>query len=230
MDPVEQDGETAPEAAAAPQGDGLPGLPVEGYPGLRAGAFDHAGNGLGLIRVSTGTDDAVAYPAAYRPGETDDPAWTHSPLTFCPVPGHTQLMQANPATGQGDGRFGPTRERGTKNHWGVDYDAPVGTPVVAAGDGVVVDIRPNPSPKFGHQVVIDHGGGVYTQSGHMSRVEVKPGQPVYAGLPIGVSGDSGNAKGSPQVHFEVRRDSPAPRLAGGNPVDPAGYLPPWCFR
>jgi murein DD-endopeptidase MepM/ murein hydrolase activator NlpD len=222
----------ADAAGAASAGDGLPGVPVEGYPGLRAGAFAHADNLLGLIRTAdlTGGDDsAEVSPTGVGPLGLRE--LTPSPLTTCPVPGHTSLLQRNPATKQGDGRFGPTRNQGGKWHWGVDYDAPVGSPVVAAGDGTVVDIKPNPSPDYGHQVVVDHGDGVYTQSAHLDRVDVKPGQKVIAGQPLGASGRSGNARKVPQVHFEVRTGSPLPRLAGGNkPSDPSLYLPPWCFR
>jgi murein DD-endopeptidase MepM/ murein hydrolase activator NlpD len=218
-------------AGATSAGDGLPGAPVDGYPGLRAGAFAHADNLLGLIRTAdlTGGDDAAdVSPAGVGPLGLRE--LTPSPLTTCPVPGHTHLLQRNPATGQGSGRFGPTRNQGGKWHWGVDYDAPVGSPVAAAGDGTVVDIKRNPSPTYGHQVVVDHGGGVYTQSAHLDRVDVKPGQRVAAGDSLGVSGQSGNAAGTPQVHFEVRMGSPRPHLTGGDPVPPSLYLPPWCFQ
>jgi murein DD-endopeptidase MepM/ murein hydrolase activator NlpD len=224
-------GSAPPDAASA--GDGLPGVPVDGLPGWRAGAFGRADNLLGLVRVADlagGDAAAPASPAGPGIGPLGLRELTPSPLTICPVPGHTQLLPSNPVTHQGDGRFGPTRNRGAKMHWGVDYDAPVGSPVVAAGDGTVVDIKPNPSPTYGHQVVIDHGDGVYTQSGHLDQVQVKPGQRVAAGDQLGLSGQSGNAKNVPQVHFEVRTGSPRPHLAGGDPVDPSLYLPSWCFQ
>ena len=156
-----------------------------------------------------------------------------SPLTAWPVPGHTELNPRDPSRKQGDGAFGSFRDHGGHTHTGIDITAPGGTPVVAAGDGTVADIRPNPSSSYGNQVVIAHPNGLYTQYGHLNRIDVSPGTAVHAGDQIGLSGTSGDVwKGDsrhppadPHLHFEVRRGSMRPHSTGGQVVDPVQYLP-----
>jgi murein DD-endopeptidase MepM/ murein hydrolase activator NlpD len=137
------------------------------------------------------------------------------------------LNKRDPQRGQGDGAFGTYRNHGGGQHTGIDITAPVGTPVVAAGDGTVANIQPNPSKTYGNQIVIEHPGGFYTQYGHLSRVDVAPGTVVHAGDPIGLSGRSGDvpAKADAHLHFEVRRGSMRPHAAGGDVADPTDYLP-----
>jgi murein DD-endopeptidase MepM/ murein hydrolase activator NlpD len=96
-----------------------------------------------------------------------------------------------------------------KLHTGVDIACPIGTPVHAAGAGVV--IVAGWYNAYGHAVLIDHGGGVTTLYGHQSRVIVRVGQSVTRGQVIGYSGNSGMSTG-PHCHFEVRRH--------GRPVNP----------
>jgi len=111
--------------------------------------------------------------------------------------------------------------------------APVGTPVVAAGDGTVANIQPNPSLDYGNQVVIQHADGFNTQYGHLSRIDAVPDTAVHAGDVICLSGTSGNVwKGDnhyppadPHLHFEIRRGSIRPHSTGGQVVDPMQYLP-----
>jgi murein DD-endopeptidase MepM/ murein hydrolase activator NlpD len=64
--------------------------------------------------------------------------------------------------------------------------------------------------------VLDHGNGWNTAYAFLSRVTVKVDEDVRAGERIGLSGQTGQAKG-PELHFEVRRNN--------RPVDPAGELP-----
>ncbi|MGH7777127.1 MAG: murein hydrolase activator EnvC family protein [Candidatus Dormibacterales bacterium] len=101
-------------------------------------------------------------------------------------------------------------------HTGIDIAAPMGTPVLAADDGVVVLVG---SSQFGYgnYVILAHAGGLVTLYGHLEQALVKVGQAVRQGQPIGLEGMTGNATG-PHVHFELR--------IGGQPVDPAPYLPP----
>lgn len=96
-----------------------------------------------------------------------------------------------------------------KLHTGVDIACPIGTPVHAAGSGVV--IIAGWYNAYGHAVLIDHGGGVTTLYGHQSRVIVRSGQSVSKGQVIGYSGNSGMSTG-PHCHFEVRKH--------GRPVNP----------
>jgi murein DD-endopeptidase MepM/ murein hydrolase activator NlpD len=96
-----------------------------------------------------------------------------------------------------------------KFHSGTDFKADPGTPVGAAGDGVVVFAGRQGG--YGNVIYIDHGGGVVTLYGHLRRIEVKKDAPVAAGERIGQVGSTGRATG-PHLHFEVRLD--------GRPVDP----------
>ncbi len=100
-----------------------------------------------------------------------------------------------------------------KMHKGVDIGAPAGTPITAAGDGIVTWAGERGG--YGQLVVIDHGGGVETRYAHQSRLDVTPGQRVAAGEVIGAVGSTGRSTG-PHLHFEVRVD--------GEAVDPADWL------
>lgn len=98
-------------------------------------------------------------------------------------------------------------------HPGVDIPAPVGEPVRAAGDGVV--LQAEWAGEYGRLVIIDHGGGMTTYYGHLSRIDVVPGQEVRVGQIIGAVGSSGRTT-APHLHYEVRQ--------GGNPVNPYIFL------
>ncbi len=98
-------------------------------------------------------------------------------------------------------------------HAGVDISAPTGTPVHAAADGIIS--RAEYYGGYGKLVVIDHGNGMSTRYGHLSRFDVVPGQEVRRGDVIAFSGATGRAT-SPHVHFEVR--------LGGAAVNPHPYL------
>jgi murein DD-endopeptidase MepM/ murein hydrolase activator NlpD len=96
-------------------------------------------------------------------------------------------------------RFGP---RGSRFHSGVDYAAPTGTGITAAGPGRVVWAGWRDGG-WGELVVIAHGSGVRSMYAHLSRVEVQLGQTVGAGFEIGRVGATGDATG-PHLHFELR--------------------------
>lgn len=108
-------------------------------------------------------------------------------------------------------------------HRGVDYAAPLRTPIYAAEAGVVVDSRTGVGG-FGAWIVIDHkinGSKVSTVYGHMYGVDllVAAKQTVLAGQQISRVGNNGDSTG-PHLHFEVW---PGGRLSGGTAVNPA----PW---
>lgn len=89
-------------------------------------------------------------------------------------------------------------------HTGIDYRANVGTPVVAAADGVVVvSDESGWNGGFGKTVLLSHAGGKTTRYGHMNDVTVRGGQRVAQGEIIGTSGNTGRSTG-PHLHFEVR--------------------------
>ncbi len=103
-----------------------------------------------------------------------------------------------------------------KMHWGMDFTAPVGTPVYATGNGKVVEIAGSVPgyTEFGKYVKIDHGYGYETVYGHLSKYNVKPGQEVKRGDIIGFVGNTG-ASTAPHLHYEVHKD--------GQRVNPALY-------
>jgi murein DD-endopeptidase MepM/ murein hydrolase activator NlpD len=102
---------------------------------------------------------------------------------------------------------------GSEYHTGVDFGVPLGTEIKAAADGVVVQAGTNGG--YGNSVTIDHGGGMETLYGHLSKVLVSAGQKVKQGDVIGLSGSTGKSTG-PHLHFEIRKN--------GQPVDPMSYL------
>ncbi len=88
----------------------------------------------------------------------------------------------------------------TKMHRGVDFAAPTGTPVFAAGDGTVEVAGRNGS--FGKYVRIRHNGTYKTAYAHLSRIKVKKGRRVRQGQVIGLIGTTGRSTG-PHLHYEV---------------------------
>ena len=104
-------------------------------------------------------------------------------------------------------RFNPNRRHPVLNriraHRGVDYAAPIGTPVRAAGDGRVM-FR-GVKGGYGNVVELSHANGVLTVYGHMSRFarQLRTGQRITQGQVIGYVGQSGLATG-PHLHYEYR--------------------------
>ncbi|MCG2591398.1 M23 family metallopeptidase [Ramlibacter sp. XY19] len=88
-------------------------------------------------------------------------------------------------------------------HNGVDYGAPTGTPVRSVGEGRV-DYAGRMNG-YGNVVQIDHGKGDTTVYAHLSRVDVRLGQPVQRGQVVGAVGATGWATG-PHLHFEFREN------------------------
>jgi len=99
-------------------------------------------------------------------------------------------------------------------HPGQDITAPPGTPVVASADGTVV--QAGWQSGYGQEVVVDHGHGLTTRYGHLSKIEVALGQTIKRGEELGQVGSTGRSTG-PHLHYEVRIDDVA--------VSPLHYLP-----
>ena len=101
-------------------------------------------------------------------------------------------------------------------HSGIDIARPVGTPVVAPADGVVVLVADHPFTLEGNLLMIDHGAGLGSAFLHLSRIDVAPGDHVRQGQPVGLVGRSGRATG-PHLHWSLRwRDAKLdPLLAAG---------------
>ncbi|WP_318480673.1 murein DD-endopeptidase MepM [Photobacterium leiognathi] len=93
-------------------------------------------------------------------------------------------------------------------HNGTDFAVPVGTTVLAAGDGVVVKSRYH--PLAGNYIVVKHGREYMTRYLHLSKREVKVGDKVKMGQRIAKSGNTGRSTG-PHLHYEL--------LKNGRPVN-----------
>lgn len=111
-------------------------------------------------------------------------------------------------------------ELGEHFHAGIDFAAPIGTPIRAAAAGRIESAGPNGN--YGLLIEVDHGGGVSTRYGHLWRLapRLRAGQMVQAGSVIGQVGNSGRSTG-PHLHFEVR--------LADRPVNPGTYLSGFCL-
>ncbi len=121
-----------------------------------------------------------------------------------------------PVRGQITGGFGQRMDplNGEESiHWGIDISAPSGTEVEATADGVV--IRAGRETGYGNEVLVDHGGGIVTKYGHLSRIDVVVQQEVRRGQVIGAVGMTGRSTG-PHLHYEV--------LVNQVAVNPERYL------
>lgn len=91
-------------------------------------------------------------------------------------------------------------------HKGIDIPGPVGTPIYATADGVVG--RSSWVSGYGNMIEINHGNGIETRYGHMSKLMVEPNSRVRRGQIIGLMGSTGRSTGS-HLHYEVRIDGEA---------------------
>jgi murein DD-endopeptidase MepM/ murein hydrolase activator NlpD len=120
------------------------------------------------------------------------------------IPSGRPVANANFTSGYGS-RSDPFRGSRAM-HAGVDLAGPVGTPIYATADGIVA--RSEYSGAYGNLVEINHGQGIQTRYGHMSRLIARPGQRVRRGELIGLMGSTGRSTGS-HLHYEVRIDGRA---------------------
>ncbi len=100
-------------------------------------------------------------------------------------------------------------------HTGIDINAPWGSNVVAANDGIVM--YSGYQSGYGNTVIIDHGGGIATLYAHCSSLLVWTGSLVDKGMLIAKAGSTGLSTG-PHLHFEVRYN--------GETTDPLNYVSP----
>ncbi|WP_339629652.1 M23 family metallopeptidase [uncultured Maribacter sp.] len=92
-----------------------------------------------------------------------------------------------------------------KMHYGMDFTAPKGTPIYAAGDGKVTRADNN-SSGYGKHIRIEHGYGYLSLYGHLSQYNVKKGQKVKRGDLIGFVGSTGRSE-APHLHYEVWKEN-----------------------
>ncbi|BCY05654.1 M23 family metallopeptidase [Actinoplanes sp. L3-i22] len=197
-------GHTAAHATAAlpivpPSGDEAPG---KTYP--RLGTDDE---GLG-IAAGLGVSSAAPVLRKAKPAPAIVPLVASHGTTGGTGTG---WVNPNPAA-RVTSCFG---QRWGRLHAGVDLAAPDGSPILAAGAGVVV--RAGAAEGYGNAVLIDHGDGWLTHYGHMSRIAVTVGQVVRAGEQIGDEGSTGHSTG-PHLHFEVHEGHYK------NPIEPTAWM------
>ncbi len=98
-------------------------------------------------------------------------------------------------------------------HTGIDFRVPTGYPARVTADGTVTIAGYNGG--YGNMVEVDHGNGITTRYGHLSKILVKVGQVVSKGTILGRTGSTGRSTG-PHLHYEVRVD--------GDAIDPMKYI------
>ncbi|MHA6718150.1 M23 family metallopeptidase [Sphingomonas sp. RS6] len=128
-----------------------------------------------------------------------------------------------PLTGRISTRFGSQRIYAGQPgayHSGIDIARPIGTVVRAPADGVVILAAETPFTLEGNLLMIDHGMGLNSAFLHLDRIDVKPGDSVRRGQPIGTVGATGRATG-PHLHWGL--------MLRGTRIDPllvAGTMQP----
>ena len=98
-------------------------------------------------------------------------------------------------------------------HSGLDIRAERGTPVYAPAAGTVV--HAGTAQDYGTAIVLDHGQDIRSLYGHLSKLNVQPGQRVVRGTIIGYTGNTGRSSG-PHLHYEI--------MVKGQAVNPRAYL------
>jgi murein DD-endopeptidase MepM/ murein hydrolase activator NlpD len=111
-------------------------------------------------------------------------------------------------------RFNQAGGRWAHNHTGLDFAAPIGTPIHSVMAGKVIFAAF--AGAYGRQVQVRHADGTVTSYSHMSEFSVSVGDVLPVGGQVGAIGVTGNTTG-PHVHFEVRPH-------GGAPIDPEPWL------
>ena len=126
--------------------------------------------------------------------------------TIWPVKGHV--------TSPFGSRTDPFKEEATEVHLGMDISALFGTQVHSPADGTVIYAQRKAA--YGNLIIIDHGNGLTSRLGHLSRFNVKVGQHVRKNDIVGYVGTTGRST-APHLHYEVRMND--------RPVNPKNYLP-----
>ena len=155
---------------------------------ILAAEFDTAGSAHQVLRYT----DAQGTPGYYTPdGHSIRKALMRAPISYSRISSGFSLHRLHPLLGF------------TRAHQGIDYAAPSGTPVKAAGDGRVTFVGVKGG--YGKCLIIDHGGGYSTLYAHLSHFKrgMHSGSRVTQEEVIGFVGMTGLATG-PHLHFEVR--------------------------
>jgi len=154
--------------------------------------------------------EQVMIPGGQKPYVA--PTYTFRNL-YQPVPAAAKVV----ATGK---MFWPTNCRRITQyfrwrHSAIDIACSLGQPIYAADSGEVIEAQGGWNGGYGNVIMIDHGSGIQTVYGHLSKFYVKAGESVEKGQMIGAMGSTGRSTG-PHVHFEVR--------SGGARKNPLYYV------
>ncbi len=168
------------------------------------------GAGGPLLSLDAATISAIEYRAAHLERELQ--AFETVMRERAKIP---SLWPVEGAISDGFGtRRNPFGDGAAEFHAGQDITAPWGTQVIATGGGGV--IFAGTQNGYGQIVILDHGNGLTTRYGHLSKIDVAIGQEVKRGVVVGRVGSTGRSTG-PHVHYEVRINETA--------VNPRRYLP-----
>jgi murein DD-endopeptidase MepM/ murein hydrolase activator NlpD len=176
---------------------------------ILAASFINQGRDYRAVRY-VAADGSASY---YSPdGRSMEKAFLRAPLEFRRISSSFSTARLHPILNR------------IRAHKGVDYAAPTGTPVYAAGAGRL--LFRGPKGGYGNVIEIDHGGGIVTVYGHLSRFAApRTGTRVQQGETIGYVGMTGLATG-PHLHYEyhvngVYVDPQKVRLPDATPIDAA---------
>jgi len=161
-----------------------------------------------VYRAARYTDDTGRTDYFTPDGRSVRKAFLRAPVDFTRISSNFDLNRRHPILNT------------IRAHKGVDYAAPTGTPVRAAGDGKVIQRGPNGG--YGNTITLQHGGNITTLYAHLSRFgQFKVGSRVKQGDIIGYVGATGLATG-PHLHYEYRVDGVHrnPRTVPLPPADP----------
>jgi len=131
----------------------------------------------------------------------------------------THIPAIKPVPGRIVSTFGNRKHpifKVVKMHYGLDFQARIGTAVYATGDGVVIKAGKSYGG-YGYQIEIDHGFGFVTKYAHLKKdgIKVTKGQNVKRGDVIALTGNTGLSKG-PHLHYEIIKD--------GRKINPIDYF------
>jgi murein DD-endopeptidase MepM/ murein hydrolase activator NlpD len=180
---------------------------VIGSPADHGATASDYGLGTGDVSLTGGIDDAgvrrgiTEVEAQARLGELAASRAALAPKTVLPTQGRLTTCFCQ--------RWGTM-------HWGIDLAAPLGTPIYAAADGVV--LRAGPATGYGNAVYIQDADGNVEIYGHMKYYDVAAGDVVSAGEQIAKVGSQGQSTG-PHLHFEIHVGG-----MNGKPTDPQDWL------
>ena len=170
------------------------------------------GNGVAVIRAPLESADEGPASELYDDFDTtivhtekfDALTFDDSLMIVLNDPGHCNYV--HPFDGTATSSFGFRKYR---YHFGMDINLETGDSVKCCFDGKVRIAQR--SKTYGYVVVIRHNNGLETYYAHLSKLMVKPGQEIEAGMVLGLGGNTGHSHGS-HLHFEVRFK--------GQPIDP----------